>query len=137
MIIVSACLAGKNCRFDGSSKPNSKILDLMKTEDILLVCPEELGGLPVPRTPSEIIGEHVISIDGLDRTKEFNTGAKLALKIALDSNCSNAILKSKSPSCGCGLIYDGTFTGKLIEGDGIFTKLLKKNKILVKTEKEI
>ncbi len=137
MIIVSACLAGIKCRYDGKSKPCQEIIDLVKQGKAIPVCPEQLGGLTIPHVPSEQKDNKVISKDGDDVTSEFKKGAETALKIALDNNCNKAILKSKSPSCGCGKIYDGTFSGKLIDGDGIFTKLLKKNNIEVITEEEI
>lgn len=129
MKLVSACLAGVKCRYDGTAKPNKKVIDLVKKGEAVLVCPEQLGGLMTPRMASEIIGGRVIRADGKDITKNFVAGAKEALKIAKMYGCKEAILKSNSPSCGVGKIYDGTFSGKLRKGDGIFTKLLKRSKI--------
>lgn len=129
MIIVSACLAGINCRFDGKSKANKKIIKLIEEGKAIPICPEQLAGLPTPRIPSEIFNGKVIRKDSVDLTKEFYHGAEEALKITLMANCKQAILKNKSPACGCGKIYDGSFSGKLIDGDGIFTKLLKKNNV--------
>jgi uncharacterized protein YbbK (DUF523 family) len=135
--IVSACLAGVKCRYDGSAKPCQKVIELVKKGDAIPVCPEQLGGLATPRIPSEQRGNKVFSKEGKDITREFEKGAQEALNIAKMAGCKEAILKSKSPSCGCGLIYDGSFSGKLIKGDGVFAKLLKANNIKVVTEEEI
>ena len=137
MKVVSACLAGIKCRYDGRSSPCEKVIELVKNREAIPVCPEQLGGLEIPRVPSEIKGDRVISKEGRDVTAQFEKGAEESLKIALSNNCKEAILKSKSPSCGCGKVYDGTFSGKLIEGDGIFTRLLKKNNFRVITEEDI
>jgi len=137
MIIVSACLAGINCRWDGQARPSLKVIKLVKQGKAIPVCPEQLGGLTTPRTPAEQKGNKVFTKDGKDVTSQFKRGANEALKIAKLANCQGAILKAKSPSCGCGKIYDGSFCGKLIKGDGVFAKLLKKNKIKVFTEEEI
>jgi uncharacterized protein YbbK (DUF523 family) len=137
MKIVSACLAGINCRYDGESRPNELIVKLVIKGKAIPVCPEQLGGLPTPRTPAENRGTKAFTKDGRNVTKEFIKGAKEGLKIAKLCRCKEAILQSKSPSCGCGKIYDGTFSGKLISGDGIFAKLLKQNGIKVITENDI
>ena len=137
MIVVSACLAGIKCRYDGSSKPNEKVIKLVKNKKAVLVCPEQLGELSTPRNPTEIKNGKVITNDGKDLTENFIKGAEEALKIAKMNDCKEAILKTKSPSCGCGKIYDGTFSGKLVEGDGIFTKLLKQEGIKIKTEEDL
>jgi len=137
MKLVSACLAGINCRWDGKSKPNKKILLLVKQGKAILVCPEQLGGLTTPRMPAECKGKFVIDVDGNNVTKQFVNGAKEGLKIAKLYNCKEAILKSKSPSCGCGKTYNGNFDGTLIDKDGVFCKLLKQNNIKVITEKEL
>lgn len=137
MIIVSACLAGVKCRYDGKANPSDKVNELVKEGKAVLVCPEQLGGLTTPRPTAEKVGERVLTKDGVDVTPQFIKGAKESLKIAKENGCNEAILKSKSPSCGCGKIYDGTFSGKLIDGDGIFTELLKKNNINVSSEEEI
>lgn len=112
-------------------------MKLASEEKAVPVCPEQLGGLPTPRAPAEQTGDKVFTKDGRDVTKEFVKGAEEGLKIAKLLNCKEAILKAKSPSCGCGKIYDGTFTGKLISGDGIFAKLLKQNGIKVVTENDL
>jgi uncharacterized protein YbbK (DUF523 family) len=137
MIIVSACLAGVKCSGDGSARPHQKVIDLVKQGGAIPVCPEQLGGLPTPRAPAELKDNKVYTKDGRDVTSEFKKGAEEALKIALLANCKEAILKSKSPSCGSGKIYDGTFCGKVIEGNGIFVELLKVNDIKVFSEEEI
>lgn len=137
MKIVSACLAGINCRLDGTARPCQKIINLVTQGEAMPVCPEQLGGLSTPRPPTEQIGNKVVTKEGKDVTAAFKRGAQETLKLAKLINCEEAILKSKSPSCGCGQIYDGTFSGKLIEGDGILTALLKKNGISVKTEEDI
>ena len=137
MIIVSACLAGIKCRYNGEAKPSQKVIDLVKQKKAVPVCPEQLGGLPTPRTPAEQRDDKIIAKDGRDVTAEFLKGAEEALRIAKESGCNEAILKSKSTSCGIGKIYDGTFSGNLVVGDGVFTKLLKKNNIKVLTEEEI
>lgn len=135
MKLVSACLVGINCRYDGKSKLNQECLKLFKKGRLISVCPEQLGGLSVPREPAEIqkLGK-VLTKNGEDVTKNFNKGAKETLKIARILRIKEAIFKSKSPSCGLGLVYDGSFSGKLIKGNGITTALLKKNKIQVYTE---
>jgi uncharacterized protein YbbK (DUF523 family) len=136
MKIVSACLCGVNCRYDGGSKSNPKIVKLVREGKAIPVCPEQLGGLSTPRSPVEIINGKVMTKDGVDKTPEFKKGAQESLMIAEMANCDEAILKSKSPSCGCGQIYDGSFTGKLTKGDGIFTKLLKEKGIKCSTEED-
>ncbi len=137
MKIVSACLAGINCRYDGNTKPNEKVIELVKQGKAIPVCPEQLAGLTTPRTPAEEKDGKIITKDGKDLTKEFQKGAQEALKIAKLSNCKEAILKSKSPTCGCGKVYDGSFSGNLIDRDGVFTRLLKENNIKVITEEDL
>ncbi|MBQ2890955.1 MAG: DUF523 domain-containing protein [Clostridia bacterium] len=136
-IIVSACLLGESCRYDGQSKPCEKVIELSEKYNLIPVCPEVMGGLKTPRHPSEIIGESVIGKDGSDNTKEYKKGAEIALSIALQNDAKKAVLKAKSPSCGKGRIYDGTFSGTLKEGDGITAKLFMENEIEVLTENEI
>jgi uncharacterized protein YbbK (DUF523 family) len=136
MIVVSECLAGIKCRYDGDGKPCKKVIELIKQGKAIPVCPEQLGGLPTPRTPAEIVGDKILTKDGKDKTAEFIKGAEEAMKIVEMSNCTEAILKTKSPSCGCEQIYDGTFTGKMKSGDGIFTKLLKEKGIKCTTEED-
>ena len=137
MKIVSACLAGIKCKWDGKAKPCQKVIQLVGQGKAIPVCPEQLGGLTTPRFPAEQRGNKVFTKGEKDVTIQFKRGAKEALKIAKLANCNEAILKSKSPSCGSGKIYDGTFSGKLIDGDGVFAKILKNNNIKVFTEEEI
>ncbi|MBP2642606.1 MAG: hypothetical protein H6Q67_493 [Firmicutes bacterium] len=136
MIIVSACLAGIECRYNGQSFPIPEVIDLAKKGQAIPLCPEILGKLPTPRPCVEICGERFLTADGTDKTEAFILGAKIAVGIANLVGCEKAILKAKSPSCGCGLIYDGTFTGNLVQGDGIFCRLLKEERIQVCTETE-
>jgi uncharacterized protein YbbK (DUF523 family) len=137
MIICSACLLGIKCRYDGKAKPNKKIIDISTHEKIVPVCPEQLGGLPIPGEPRERSGESVFTKSGKDVTKQFLKGAEETLKIAKDVGAIKFIAKSKSPSCGCGKIYDGSFSGKLINGNGVTTDLLKRNNIEVITEEDL
>ena len=138
-IIVSACLLGNPCRYDGRSKPCDKAIALKERTDIEIteICPEQLGGLPTPREPSEICGDRVISRASNDVTDFFERGAREALKIALKSGCTYAILKSNSPSCSPCKVYDGSFSGKVIDGMGITARLFKENGITVVSEDEI
>ena len=137
MIIVSSCLAGCHCRYDGDSKPNEKVINLVADGKAIPVCPEQLGGLPTPRLPSEKRGNKVFRNDGVDVTDEFEKGAREALRFAKLVNARKAILKARSPSCGSGEIYDGSFSYRLIEGNGVFADLCKKEGIIVRTEEEI
>ncbi len=137
MIIVSACLANLRCRYDGAAKPCDEVIRLVAEGKAIPVCPEQLGGLPTPRAPAEISGDRVISKDGVEVTDAFSRGAEEALKLAKLVGAKTAILKARSPSCGSGKIYDGSFTGKLVDGDGVFADLCKNNGIDVRTEEEI
>jgi uncharacterized protein YbbK (DUF523 family) len=137
MIIVSACLADVHCRYDGGAKPCSSVIRLVAEGKAIPLCPEQLGGLPTPRMPAEQIGDKVMRKNGVDVTAEFSRGAQEALKIARLIGVKTAILKAKSPSCGSGKIYDGSFTDTLINGNGTFAELCKNNGIEVKTEEEI
>jgi uncharacterized protein YbbK (DUF523 family) len=137
MILVSACLAGIPCRWDGNRKPNKKVIDLIKAGKAIPVCPEQLGGLTTPRQPSERLNDKVISKNGPDVTHQFILGSQIVLELAQEYCCTQAILKARSPSCGKGMIYNGTFKDKLINGNGITAELLMKNGIEVLTEEEI
>ncbi len=137
MVLVSACLVGVNCKYNGGNNYNEKIMELVKNGEAILVCPEQLGGLTTPRNPSEISNGKVLMNNGHDVTSNFNRGAKEVLELAKRLNIKKAILKSKSPSCGHGLIYDGTFSGKKIIGNGITAQLLIDNGIEVITEDEL
>ena len=136
-ILISRCLAGYNCRYDGGGCLNEKAARLSEEYELIPVCPEEDGGLPTPRTPAEIWGGRVITRDGRDVTAEYERGAQAALSAAIENEVEFAVLKARSPSCGSGRIYDGSFTGALIPGDGVTAALLKKNGIRVITEEEL
>jgi len=136
-ILVSACLLGVRCRYDGESKACPAVLDLAKEHELIPVCPEQLGGLPTPRTPAEIQGERVVTRDGRDVTKEYQKGAEEAARLYQLLRCDCAILKARSPSCGCGQVYDGAFSGTLTPGDGIAAQALKRINARVITEERI
>lgn len=128
-ILVSACLLGENCKYSGGNNENKAVLDFVEGHEIVAVCPEVMGGLPVPRMPAEIVDGVVRCRDGHSVDKEFRRGAEKALAIALDEKVDLAILQSRSPSCGVKARYDGTFSGKIIPGEGVFAELLRKNGI--------
>ena len=136
-ILVSACLLGESCRYDGKSKPCERVIALKDTYNLIPICPEVMGGLPTPRTPSEICGERVLMKDGRDVTENYNRGALTALAIARENACTVAILKEKSPSCGSGLIHNGLFDGGLVAGDGIAAQMLKNAGVRVLGESEV
>lgn len=137
MKIVSACLIGVNCAYNGNNKYCEKVVKIIGLEGMVLICPEQLGGLPTPRNPAEQKGERVFTRQGNDVTKYFEKGAQEILKLAQRYGCKEAILKSRSPSCGSNFVYDGTFSHILIKGDGVLARLLKQNDIKVLTEEEI
>lgn len=147
MIIASACLCGVDCKYSGGNNLNEDIYKLFKEGKVVLVCPEQMGGLKTPRVPAEIVGgdgsdvlegrAQVLTKEGQDVTKEFIKGAEETLKLANALKPEKIILKAKSPSCGCGKIYDGTFSSKLINGNGVVAELLIKNKFSVITEEEM
>lgn len=137
MKLCSACLLGIKCRYDGKSKEDEKVINLSKREVLIPVCPEQLGGLATPRESREIRGERVITKSGKDETENHKRGAEETLKIAKLFGIKEAIFKQRSPSCGCGQVYDGTFSGKIIKGDGVTTALLKKNGIKVISEEDL
>ena len=130
-ILVSACLLGVACRYDGRSKSYPGIEELMARHTLIPVCPECYGGLPTPRPPAEQRGDRVITQNGLDVTVQYQKGAQEALKLAQRYGCTWAILKERSPSCGAGTVYDGTFTHTQVPGDGITARLLAENGIHV------
>lgn len=136
-LMVSACLLGVPCRYDGKSKKLDGIEALNELFDVIPVCPEVLGGLKIPRLPSERVGDKVLTCDGDDVTDEFVCGAEKTLQIAKDNNCRFAVLKERSPSCGCGKIYDGSFCGKTINGNGVAAELLINSDIEVFGESRI
>lgn len=136
-ILVSACLLGVECRYNGKGELKKDIEMLLKEHELIPVCPEQLGGLATPRDPAEIQDNKIITKTGVDVTKEYLKGAEEVLKLAKLYNCSTAILKERSPSCGYGKIYDGTFSKILIDGNGAAADLLIKNGIKVTGESEI
>jgi len=136
--LVSACLLGINCMWDGQSKPCPKVIELFNQGLAVPICPEQLGGLSTPRTPSEIQNDgRVLNREGKDVTENFKKGAEEALKIAKLAGAKEFIGKSKSPSCGFGKTYDGSFSGNLINKNGVTADLLVKNGIKVKTELDL
>ncbi len=142
MFIVSGCLLGHNCKYDGGNNANEEVIKFCKEHKYIEVCPECAGNLPCPRPPAEICGGKVVDKKGKDVTLQFDKGAEISVNTCLTiarmtgEKIEGAILKANSPSCGSGKIYDGTFTGTLIEGDGIFCRRLKRMGIDVITEKE-
>ena len=137
--IISACLLGIECRYNGGSNklPDEKLSELKEEYELIPVCPECYGGLTTPRVPSERVGDKLLSKAGADVTAEFSRGAEAALYLAKLFGADTAILKENSPSCGSGTIYDGSFSGTLIPGDGVTAQLLKKNGVTVLGESKI
>ena len=139
-IAVSACLLGVRCRYDGGSKPCEAVVALKARHTLVPVCPEAMAGLPIPHAPNEIVSACPLCVrdsEGVDNTAAFVRGAEKAVARAQDKACELAILKAKSPSCGIGLVYDGTFSGTLVPGDGVATVLFKQAGIPVVDEKHI
>ena len=135
-VLVSACLMGFRCRYDGGAQ-RLDCLDALRERHVLVpVCPEVMGGLPTPREPSEIRSGRVVTRDGRDMTEAFARGAREAEKIALACGCRCALLKERSPSCGLGRVYDGTFTGTLTRGDGLCARLLSQRGLRVLGESQ-
>ncbi len=142
MYLVSSCLAGVNCRYNGSNSENKYVAELVKAGKAIAICPEQLAGLSTPRACCEIFidensNKRVISKDGIDLTESFLKGAEKTFGIIKAAGIKKAILQSRSPSCGYGMVYDGTFSGKLIEGNGLVAELLMKNGIEVYTENDL
>jgi len=148
MKLISACLLGIRCTWSGDGKyKNDRAIGLSRVETLIPVCPEQLGGLTTPRVPQEIQGGtgedvlngkcKVMNKNGEDITNQFIRGAEETLKIVRQLNIKEFIGKSKSPSCGCGQIYDGTFSGRLIKGDGVTTALLRRNDIRIIPEEDL
>lgn len=135
-ILVSACLAGEYCRWDGGTNLVPQIKALVDSGKAVTVCPEVLGGLPTPRLPSERQGDSVINSAGEDVTEEFRRGAGFALRACRENCCRTAVLKSKSPSCGKGIIHNGLFDGGLVPGNGVAAQLMMEYGVEVFTEQE-
>lgn len=143
MYLISGCLLGHNCKYNGGNNYHQEVIDFCKAHSCCPVCPEGISGLPTPRPPAEYAGERILDKEGKDVTAYFVKGAELSLARALaeaerrGERIEGAILKANSPSCGSGRIYDGTFSGRLIDGNGCFTKMLLDKGIKVISEKEI
>ena len=125
--MVSACLTGENCKYNGGNNRNEKVLQMMAEHEVITVCPEQMGGLPTPRVPSEIKDGVVTAKDGRMVDKEFRAGAAKCLEIAMREQPDLIVLQSRSPSCGVKQRYDGTFTGTLVDGSGVTAQLLMKH----------
>ncbi len=136
-ILVSACLLGTPCRYDGKSKPVENVIKLSKRYELIPVCPEVAGGLHTPRVAAERVSCRVVTKDGKDVTAEYQKGAEFALELAKKHGCTVAVLKEKSPSCGKGKIYDGTHSKTLTDGNGTAAELLMQNGVQVFGESEI
>ena len=131
------CLLGENCKYNGKNNYSERVAKYLEGHAVIPVCPEVLGGLPTPRDPSEIVSGEVINCKGINVDRQFREGAEEALRIAKENGIDLAILQSRSPSCGVKQIYDGSFTGKLIPGQGVFAQLLEKNGFRVMDCEEI
>lgn len=136
-LLISACLLGVCCRYDGASKQYKQVQELMNRHTLIPVCPEQLGGLATPRAPAERQGEFVMTNTGVDVTEAYRRGAEETLRICRLFGCDAAVLKERSPSCGNGESYDGTFSGTLTAGDGVTAELLRQHGIQVFGESEL
>ncbi|MCI7619911.1 MAG: DUF523 domain-containing protein [Firmicutes bacterium] len=142
MYIVSACLLGQNCKYNGGNNRNEDVVEFCRTHKYVTVCPESAGRLPSPRPPAEKVGSKIMDKNGNDLTEAFIRGAEISLKSCMEmarlsgEEIEGAILKANSPSCGVGHIYDGTFSGTLTEGNGVFAGMLRRLGIETITEKE-
>lgn len=141
MYIVSACLLGENVKYNGGNNYNVTVVEFLKDKSFVPICPEVFGGLTIPREPCERLGDKVVNKVGEDVTREFFEGAKKCFETVLQKagqeEIEGAILKARSPSCGSGVIYDGTFQSVKIPGDGVFSELLKSKGIPVMTELDL
>jgi len=136
-VLISACLLGVDCRYDGGGQAIEALSRLMTRYALIPICPEQMGGLPTPRTPSERRGNRVISRDGVDVTDAFSLGAAQVCRLARLYWARLAVLKARSPSCGCGTIYDGSFSGRTIPGDGVAAEALKAMGVTVFSEENL
>ena len=130
-ILVSACLLGIQCRYDGTGGACEALAELRDVHHLIPVCPEVYGGLPTPRIPAERVGDRVVTKDGRDVTEQYEKGAGEALRLAAYFGCETAILKEKSPACGYGRIHDGSFCGRMTDGSGVLAQLLREHGIRV------
>ena len=126
-IMVSTCLLGENCKYNGGNNLSEKVMKFIEGHEVIPVCPEVMGGLPTPRVPSEIVNGVVTMADGRNVDEEFRKGAQIGLNLAKENKVDLVILQSRSPSCGVKQIYDGTFSGNKIDGQGVFAKMLIEN----------
>ncbi|MCR5005367.1 MAG: DUF523 domain-containing protein [Clostridiales bacterium] len=124
IILISACLIGTNCKYNGGNNRNEKVMQFLEGHEVIPICPEVMGGLPTPRVPAEIVGSTVINREGRSVDREYRCGAQQALEIAVREQPDLIILQSRSPSCGVKQRYDGTFSGTLIPGQGVTAELL-------------
>ena len=136
-LLVSACLLGACCRYDGASREHPLAKKLAERYPLIPVCPEQLGGLPTPRPPAERRGERVVTQSGDDVTERYRRGAEETLRLCRMLDCEAAVLKERSPSCGCTCIYDGSFTGQVIPGQGVTAELLARHGIKLYGESQV
>ena len=136
-LLISACLLGENCKYSGGNNYEPLTEALGKRFELVPVCPEPMGGLTSPREPAERAGDKVLSRSGEDWTEAFRLGAVRAPETALAQGITLAVLKERSPSCGCGAVYDGTFTGTVVPGDGVAAELLKRHGVHIRGESQI
>ena len=136
-LLVSACLLGENCKYNGGHNYTPTAEALRERFEVIPVCPEQLGGLSTPRVPSERAGDRVLTRDGRDVTEAFRQGAEKTLSIAQAEGAVRAVLQVRSPSCGCGTIYDGTFSGTLVSGKGVTAQLLEQNGVKIYSSTQI
>lgn len=130
-VAVSACLLGENCKYNGGNNYNKKLVNFVESYEVIAMCPEVIGGLVIPRPPAEIVNGLVRQKNGISVDNEFKKGAQKALNIIKKNKIGLVILQSRSPSCGVNNVYDGSFTGRLIEGKGVFARILEENNIEV------
>ena len=124
-VMVSACLLGRNCKYNGGNNLNQKVLDFLEGKEVIEICPEVLGGLPIPRKPAELVNGIATTADRVNVHQEFQKGVALALERIAKEEIECVILQSRSPSCGVNRIYDGSFSGKLVKGQGLFAQALR------------
>lgn len=136
-VLVSACLMGRNCKYNGGNNRNPEVLDFVKDKEVIEICPEMLSGLGAPRKSVELVSAKVQSRDGEDFSREFENGVKKAMESIKDEKIDLAILQSRSPSCGVRKIYDGTFSKKLIDGQGLFARALSEAGIPLMDAEEV
>lgn len=134
---ISKCLCGYNCKYNGGNNYEEKIKDIIDNNEVIYICPEVFGGLPIPRIPFELKNGRAINKEGIDVTDKVMEGCKIALKMIKENNIDKVILKEKSPTCGVHFIYDGTFTHKKIKGCGLLTKMLKDENIEVISNEDL